>query len=181
MKLSILIPTTEDRKFFNRRIEFELYRQIDGFKHQVELLWDYGHETTGFKRNRLIENANGEYVAFVDSDDQITDVYIKKQLEVANSGLDCGELWGLYFLNGKFDRPFHHTMSVSNWHTEPTAYKRCNNHLNAIKRDIMLKIPFPDKTVGEDGVQSMALKDSGLIKTEHPIKETLYLYYDRTK
>lgn len=182
MKLSILIPTTEDREKFNTRILFELNRQKSQYqRNEVELLWDFGTETTGFKRNRLVNTAKGEYTCFVDSDDMITDIYIKKQMDVVNSGMDCGSLNGLYFCNGIYDRPFTHSIKYKSWFTEREAYRRCPNHLNAVKRGIALQIPFPDKIVGEDGVQSMDMLASGLIKSEYEIKETLYLYYDRTK
>lgn len=178
IKLSILIPTTADRKSFNDRISYELCRQAN---ENVEIVWDYNDGTTGSKRNNLIKEAHGLYIAFVDSDDMITDCYIKKQLDVANSGLDCGSLNGLYFLNGVYGKPFIHSNKYTHWYNTPEAYIRTVNHLNCIKRDIALQIPYENITVGEDGRYSEALKASGLIKTEYQIKETLYLYYDRTK
>lgn len=182
MKLSILIPTTPDRdEKFNRRIGFELERQIRPYQDHIEIVWDFGPETTGFKRNRLIHKAKGEYTTFVDSDDMVTDCYIKKQLDVSISGMDCGSLNGLYFLNGVYGKPFIHSNKYTHWYNTPEAYIRTVNHLNCIKRSIALQVPYENITIGEDGRYSEALKASGLIKSEYAIKETLYLYYDRTK
>lgn len=181
MRLSILIPTTSDRNFFNKRIQFELTRQIKQSESRVEILLDFGVESTGLKRNRLIHKSRGEYIAFVDSDDMITDCYVQKQLEVSDSGMDCGSLIGLYFLNGVYHKPFFHSNKYTHWYNTPEAYIRTVNHLNCIKREIALRIPYENITVGEDGRYSEALKSSGLIQTEYTVKETLYLYYDRTK
>lgn len=181
MKLSIMIPSTPDRENFNTRISFELYRQLEPYKGHAEVIWDLGTGSTGLKRNILVQKAKGEYVAFVDSDDMVTDCYIKKQLDVAISGMDCGSLNGLYFLNGVYDKPFLHSDKYSHWYNTIPAYIRTVNHLNCIKRDIALQIPYENITVGEDGRYSEQLKASGLIKSEYQIKETLYLYYDRTK
>lgn len=169
---------------FLTRINTEIDRQIRilGVENHVEKLVLYGErETTGNKRNQLIKDAKGEYVAFVDDDDMITDCYIKKQLDVANSGMDCGSLNGLYFLNGVYGKPFIHSNKYTHWYNTPEAYIRTVNHLNCVKRSIALQVPYENITIGEDGRYSEALKASGLIKTEYQIKETLYLYYDRTK
>lgn len=185
MKLEILTPTLHNRKHFYQRLNYEIIRQIqllgvsDYVEHTLQI--DNGEMTTGAKRNDMIRNSEAEYICFFDCDDMPTDVYVKKQLDVAISGMDCGSLNGLYFCNGVYDRPFTHSIKYRSWYTERDGYRRCPNHLNAIKRNIALQVPFPDKTIGEDGVQSMALLESGLIKTEYEIKETLYLYYDRTK
>lgn len=173
------------RANFCNRIHTELIRQYEllGYKEEVEICinFDNGELSTGEKRNSLIRSAKGDYIAFVDDDDMITDCYVKKQLDVCDSGLDCGSLNGLYFLNGVYGKPFIHSNKYTHWYNTQEAYIRTVNHLNCIHRDIALQVPYEDITIGEDGRYSEALKASGLIKTEYEIKETLYLYYDRTK
>ena len=183
-KLSILIPTLKGREHYFNRIKSELLRQMRSLPNDdvvIQTCTDSCERTTGDKRNELINSAWGEYVTFVDDDDMITDVYVKKQLDVAHSGMDCGSLNGLYFLNGVYGKPFIHSNKYTHWYNTPEAYIRTVNHLNCIKRSIALQVPYENITVGEDGRYSEALKASGLIKTEYEIKETLYLYYDRTK
>lgn len=187
-RLSILIPTLYGREIFCHRIEKELWLQIDllGVRNgkdgvTVCTMKDDRQLTTGAKRNELINFAQSDYIAFVDDDDMITDCYIQKQLDVANSGMDCGSLNGLYFLNGVYGKPFIHSIKYDHWWADDKNYYRNPNHLNCIKREIALKIPYQDITIGEDGRYSEALQKAGLVKTEFEIKETLYLYYDRTK
>lgn len=185
-KISILIPTLVSRERFYNRLLSELFWQIDAIpdgRSLVEIIHytDAGEATTGAKRNWLVANAKGLYVAGFDDDDMPTDVYIRKSLEIANSGADCGELNGLYFLNGKYDRPFRHSIEYTSWWQDKSCYYRNPNHISCIKKELIQGIPFKDQTVGEDGHFSIALHESGRLKTEYPVKETLYLYYDRTK
>ncbi|HUM52976.1 MAG TPA: hypothetical protein PK431_14225 [Chitinophagales bacterium] len=183
--LSILIVTLEKRKnFFDRLINQLVWqqRQLPN-PDDVEFIIavDNGEKTTGFKTNLAIQQSNGQYVCRADDDDNVTDVYLKKQLDVAKSGADCGEFRGLYFLNGVYDRPFHHSIEYSHWWQDDKAYRRNPNHLSCIRKDLIIDIPYEDITVGEDGRFSEALQASGRIKNQYPVNETLYLYFDRTK
>lgn len=185
MKLSILIPTLVSREKWLERILFNLNWQISKCTEpgEVEVLTelDSGQATTGEKRNRLMERAKGIAIAQFDDDDMPTDVYIQKGLDFANSGMDCASLKGLYFLNGVYDRPFLHSMKYKEWTQDSQFYYRGINHINFYKRELAIQVPYRDITVGEDGNWSYAMRDSGLLKTEYEIKETLYLYYARTK
>jgi glycosyltransferase involved in cell wall biosynthesis len=182
MKLSILIPTIPNRKKLLDRLTGELYRQkveCNAMDAVQIICYDRMDINIGEKRNIMLKRAEGEYIAFIDDDDMVTDCYVKKQLDVANSGMDCGQLRGLYFENGVFDRPFIHSTSVKEWYTAPEAHYRNTNHLNCTKRSIMLQVPFPEISWGEDHKQSKSLLDSGLIKSQYEMQETIYLYYKR--
>src|SRR6185369_9881680 len=108
MKLAILIPTLDSRVDLFNRLTAELSRQMLEFDpgDNVCFIWyrDNGEMTTGAKRNKLIELAierKAEYIAFHDDDDMPGATYIKRGLEVADSGMDSGELWGSIYFNGK--------------------------------------------------------------------------------
>lgn len=184
-KLSIIILTIEKREnFFNRLMNLLVWqREQLSNPDDVEfvVIKDNGENSTGVKSNMGIAAAKGEYVCRFDDDDVPTDVYLKKQLEVANSGADCGEFNGLYFLNGKYDRPFIHSIKYDHWWQDDKFYYRTPNHLSAVKKSLIIDIPYPDKYEGEDGTWAMDVYKSGRLKNEYPVKETLYLYYDRTK
>lgn len=182
--LTIMIPTLVSRAKFYDRIYRELSFQLDQLgTNEVQILpyLDNGEVSTGLKRNWCIHNAAGQYVAFVDDDDMITDCYIRSQLHVAKSGADCGNLKGLYFMNGVYDRPFLHSIQYDHWYQDNQFYYRNPNHLNCIKKELILDIPYVDQYVGEDGKWSEAIHASGRLKNETHMRETLYLYYDVTK
>jgi hypothetical protein len=200
MKLAILIPTTPDRAPLLERLLDELHRQIGDRTNKVDTIV-YTTEkgpskqephnagpTTGAKRNRLIQEAlgfNAEYIAFHDSDDLPGPTYIDRGLDVANSGMDCGELWGQIYWNGKPGKPFHHIIDCINpktgkleWWEDNQFYYRTINHLNFQKLSLVKDIPFPDQVFGEDGVQSERMRDAGIFKTMYPIPEIIYHYYN---
>ena len=55
-------------------------------------------------------------------------------------------------------------------------YRRFNNHLSPIKKEIALQIGYKDIYVGEDYDYAVRLKESRLIKTEVFINKELYFY-----
>lgn len=183
MKLSILIPTMSSRRAYLDRLFDALNYQIAKCSHpnEVEILTDFSEGTTGHKSNMLMQRATGTAIARFDDDDVPGEFYIQKGLDFADSDKDTASLIGLYFLNGVYDRPFLHSIKYSHWYQDNQYYYRCNNHLNFVKRDLVKDILYPDLICGEDGIWSMKVKESGVLKTEYQIKETLYLYYARTK
>lgn len=183
--LTIMVPTLTNRHLiFNRlinQLRFQIDQIDDPLKVQVLPLEDNGEMSTGYKRNWCIANATAPYVTFIDDDDQITDCYLKKQLEVAESGADCGYLKGLYFINGIYVQPFLHSIEYKEWLQDKQFFYRSPNHLNCIKKELISDIPYQDKYVGEDGNWSKDVVASGRLKTQYEMKETLYLYYDISK
>ena len=160
----------------------KLNRQIKGdvdihIAHEVGL-------TIGEKRNFLLENAPGEYVAFIDDDDMISDNYIDLLLEGINKDVDCCSLLGEYSVDGKLDGLFEHSIKYEKWVTvgdAPIKYLRYPNHLNAIKSSIAKQFKFPEINHGEDENWSTQIHKSGLIKTEHYIPEVIYYYKKVTR
>jgi|SRR6478609_2116271 len=185
MKLGILIPTLDERVDLFNRLTGELTKQmneVDPEGKDVCFIWhrDNKEWTTGAKRNFLIQMAverKCEYIAFHDDDDLPGPTYIKRGLEVAESGLDCGELFGQYYENGKKNNPFHHSLKYDHWYQDAQMFYRNPNHLNFLRLDKVKDIKYPDITVGEDGQYSIALQKAGVLKTEYPIPEIIYYYY----
>lgn len=183
-KLSIMIPTISSRQLYYEKIMFKLEWQRKQLPNpnDVEIVTVTGDIlTTGAKRNLCIDAASGLAMSFVDDDDDVTDCYLKKGLEFVDSGKDVASLVGLYFSNGRYDRPFIHKLSIKAWSQDDKYYWRCPNHLNFVKRDLVKHVRYQDKIFGEDGNWSMDVMNLDLLKTEFEIKETLYLYYAGNK
>ena len=179
--LSILIPSTPDRAMMHSRLITELEGQIIllGLRSQVEILLyldDYEF-TIGAKRNWLLDKAEGEYLAFVDSDDRVSFDYLQEQMGVVWSGMDVGSLAGHYIPKGGRQQTFVHSMRHKGWYEFDGILYRSPNHLNAIKSSIAKQIRFPETSFGEDKDYSQRLQESGLIKTEHDTRGVIY-YYD---
>jgi hypothetical protein len=187
VKLAILIPTTPDRQQLLDRLLNELNRQRSECEHgAVRILINEtethknGGPTTGAKRNQLIQQAideGAQYIAFHDSDDLPGETYIKRGLEVVDSGMDCGELWGRIYFSGKAGMPFKHYLGCTHAWQDDKQYHRPPNHLNFWKLDLIKDFKFQDKVFGEDMCWAMDIHNAGVTKTMYPIPEVIYNYY----
>jgi len=85
MILSILIPSTTDRKIMTDKLYHYLQAQVlySNLDEKVEIIVDMDNKevSIGAKRQRMIEAAKGEYVVQIDSDDWVSSDYIKTILK----------------------------------------------------------------------------------------------------
>lgn len=179
-KLAVLIPTLSSRAHLLNRLVTELDKQRKGKDVILIINSDDGQKTTGAKRNECLQaaiSAGAEYGAFFDDDDMPGPNYIDRNLEGCELGFDCCSLWGQIYWSGKKGKPFHHSIIHNEWWEDKEYYYRCVNHLNTVKLSLVQHIKFPDKSFGEDGVWSYAVRDARVLKTEHQIKEIIYHYY----
>jgi len=180
-KLTVMIPTLESRKHYLRKLlsKLEWQQQQLHNPNDVEIIIcsDNGEQTTGHKRNFCVDTAKGIAMAFIDDDDDITDRYLQKGVEFADSDKDVASLIGLYFNAGVYDRPFHHSLKYTTATHDSKMYYRAPLHINFVKREKVKHIKYPEKNIGEDGTWMDSVVREGVLKTEFEIKETLYLYY----
>ena len=177
MILSILIPTLNNRKTKLDRLIQSIDNQLtdDNFK-LVEILVypDNGEITTGQKRNELLERAKGEYVVFVDDDDEIPNYYVEEILNASSYNPDSMAITGTMIQNKKV---WTWDIRQSNPYDQiGNHFRRYTNHITPIKRKLAIQIKFPDKKIGEDFEWATKLKDSGLLKTEYTIDKPMYIY-----
>lgn len=175
MKLSILICTTLSRERVIRSLLRNLNHQIKKYPTEVELLIN-GHETdnVGKKRNDLLLRAKGDYVVAVDSDDEVSRDYVKLILKAIKEGSDCIGISGTITTNGKDERQWHISKDYGAWYTKGRVYMRTPNHISPVKRELALKVMFPEISYGEDAVFSRNIHP--LLKTETKIKGNIYKY-----
>lgn len=187
--LSLLIPTTPDRSEYFDRLYKELTRQIHELylEYEVEIIeLNTAHSstnpndislTTGAKRNWLVERAQGKYYAFIDSDDMVSPDYIKLLWPGIQGDYDCCSLVGQIYWDGKKGKPFLHSIKYTEWYEDEKYYYRMPNHLNCVKKELVKDIKFPEKNFGEDGQQSYAMRDAGVLKREYEINSVMYHYF----
>ena len=134
--------------------------------------------STGEKRNDLLQKAKGDYVVFVDDDDEVTEDYIETILECCD-GVDAIGIGGWYTQDGGNYHDFKTSIHYEDYDTN-TTYFRHVNHICPIRREIAQQMKFPHITFGEDSAYSKQLKQSGLLKTEHQTK-MIYHYKYRSR
>ena len=191
--LSILIPTTPDRINKLNQLLNILKPQQDKYINQVQLLTlttptykqsPLKQNTIGYKRQELINQAQGSHCCFIDSDDKVDQQYIELILEAIRAKPDCTHcsLLGQYYINGKLDGNFQHSNKYNEWKTNKKGnikYQRYPNHLNVIKTDIVKKYKFKEIMHGQDRDFSDRIKKE--LTNEAYIANTLYYYYFENK
>ncbi len=184
MRFSILICTIVGREKSLGRLLGVLRKQTNK---QVEILVEKGDKkiTTGAKRNKLLKRAKGDYIAFIDDDDMVVEDYIPKILQALKTNPDCCGIEGMITvrIRKKRRRPrqgelkqrkFIHSIQYKTWFEKNSIYYRSPNHLNPVKRELALRVGFPNLSVSEDHDYSKRLVP--LLKKEAYIKDPIYFY-----
>lgn len=174
-KLSILICTIPERANLFTELFNKLNVQATG--RSVQIIYDdapRGTITIGAKRNALLNQAIGEYVCFIDDDDDISHDYIEQILKATESKPDCIGFQIACNMDGI--KSLAASSLKYEWSENIDGYKyvRSIYHKTPVKREIALQCMFPDKSFGEDYEYSMRLKP--LLKNEIFIDKILYNY-----
>lgn len=152
---------------------FQCAGQLDDEGVQVVVM--SGHASIGSKRNALLDKANGQYVAFVDDDDEVAPNYLKELMRGIDSGADCCSLKGIIDDRGA-EKVFIHSLKYKAYADNGTFYERYPNHLNCMRADIAKQFRFPEINHGEDTDWATQIHNSGLLKTEYWIDDVMYYY-----
>lgn len=184
--LSILIATMPSRCEPFSKLYREVARQVSvfaddlggGIKHltKIQIVVDNSMQyNIGVKRNKLLQQAKGEYIVFIDDDDHISPDYLRLILEACKSGSDCIGINGFITTNGHDKRKWFISKEYGRWFTGADGtYYRTPNHISPVKRELALKAGFPEIAFGEDAEYSRRLLP--LLKTETIITEPIYHY-----
>lgn len=183
MKLSILIPTLESRKDMLSLLLAELRHQIEreGLGGDVEILLaaDNGQKTVGAKRNELLEQAQGDFVAFVDDDDEVTEDYVYQIYEAIarNPEIDCVGMRGVMTRGGiAHQRQVVYSIHYPGPFESGGIYYRPPCHLTPVRREIALKFRYGDVNLGEDANWSTSVAGNKALKKEFFVNKVLYHY-----
>lgn len=183
---SILICTIEGREEKFEKLCEKLKEQTKklGLTHEIEILSfkdKRGEHTVGFKRNQLLAASQGEYVSYIDDDDDVSEDFIGIIYEKLCRNPDCVSLVGIITVDGANAKKFIHSIKFNRYFEENNTYFRPPNHLNPIKRSIAVQFTFPEKSVGEDTDWAMAIARSELLKKEAIIDTPYYFYLYKNK
>ena len=183
MLFSVLIPTLERRRHLFARVYDQLARQsqacgADGLT-EILHLRDDGEHSIGWKRNSLMAKAQGEFVAFVDDDDRVSEDYVRLVCEAirAHPDVDCIGIKGVIEFRGGHPHQFIRSIRHADYEYAGGCYLGPPYHLNPIRRSIASRYPFEDASYSEDIDWSMRIARDGALRVEHFIDPVLY-YYD---
>lgn len=122
-----------------------------------------------------MEQAQGNYVAFIDDDDQIKPNYVAALLEAIehNPRTDCIVFDVEVRLDGSMDRICKYDKDHT-YGQDSRYYYRKPNHLMCYAKRVAIKHQFEDLSYGED--DEWAERSSVEIERQTRIDEVLYVY-----
>lgn len=182
LKLSILIPTLSSRASILGRLIRKLENQINAMSPTPEvevLIFEDNKEiTVGAKRTRLLCEAQGEFVVFVDDDDDISDDYVYQFVSAirAHPTVDCIGMRGVITTNGANPRQVIYSLQNKKLYESGGVYYRPPSHLTPIRRTLVASFPYLDASFGEDSDWAKRVMAAGVLKSEFFIDKVLYHY-----
>lgn len=178
MKLSILTPTIITRWDQAEKLAFKIMGQIEEKEctGDVEhlILHDNCTRTIGAKRQSLVNIARGEYIAFVDDDDDVSDDYVASLLAAIEMESDVITFHQLAIYNG-LESEVHFGINNRDEAFKPGGITlRAPWHVCAWKRSAIAPCQFAETNYGEDRIWSLQARQRA--KTGYHIPRVLHTY-----
>lgn len=180
MKLlfSVLTPAVPSRFDQLEILCSRLAKQTVDLPVEHLVLLDNKRRTVGEKRDALLRAARGDYVAFVDDDDMISDDYVPSILEKMRSKPDVITFRQLATVNGQSGE-IEFRLGHPNEPFKPGGIiKRNAWHVCAWRRSLAICSGFPATNYGEDIAFASQLWKLDNLRTEHICKVLHYYRHD---
>lgn len=178
MRLSILIPSIPSRFEKMMALYNKLENQIktEAVEDLVEILiWiDNKQRSIGAKRDDLVQMARGDYLAFVDDDDDVAGNYIKEMIKGAIAGMDVICFRQLAVDNCQWS---YIDFSIKNKNEEFKIHsitRRKPFHVCGWKRELAQKVRFMNIGYSEDWEWCKEVLKK--VKTEYKTNEIIHYY-----
>jgi glycosyltransferase involved in cell wall biosynthesis len=175
-KLSILLCTVISRAALFAKLHEHLLAQAKDKPVEVLVACDNKEISIGKKRQNLLEQATGDYVAYIDDDDWTSETYVDDILAALELNPDCVGFLITCTTNGHSPKKAIASMRYKEWgeNQDGYAHTRSPYQKTPVRREIALKVGFPDLRYAEDRVYSRGI--TALIKTEVFIDKVCYFY-----
>ena len=171
--LSILTPAIwnrESAKFLAAAIS----EQIGSAPVEHLVLFDNRARSIGAKRQALVDIARGQYLAFVDDDDDVSEDYVSSLLKAAETGADVITFRQRAIYNG-LESEVHFGINNQDGPFKPGGITlRAPWHVCAWKRDRIADCLFSFTNYGED--LAWCLQARRRASTAHHIDAVLHTY-----
>jgi glycosyltransferase involved in cell wall biosynthesis len=174
MILSILTPTIPGREKQVKTLSDKIQKQIGDLPVEHLVLSDNKKRSIGEKRQSLVNIANGDYIAFCDDDDDVSDDYVKSIVIAAGTGADVITFSQRTVYNG-IESEVHFGLNNTDENLVPNGITlRAPWHVCAWNRQKVKGCVFGYSNYGEDKIWSYQARKR--IKTGHHIDKVLHTY-----
>jgi glycosyltransferase involved in cell wall biosynthesis len=175
--LSILTPTIKGREeqllFLCQKIENQTNRKpVEYVEHLA--LCDNRARSIGAKRQALVDIARGQYIAFVDDDDDVSEDYVSQLLTAIESNADVVTFQQRAIYNGLESTVSFRLGQGDGAFTPGGITKRDAWHVCAWKRDVVDGCQFLETNYGEDLAWCVQARKRA--RTELHIPQILHTY-----
>lgn len=177
IKWSILIATVGQRSSRFRELLKVLMPQVRDHDGEIEVIayWNNGEYLMGCIRQKLVEEARGEYISFVDDDDMVPEYYCNEVMKAISKNPDYVGWQMQVYEQGNKLKPTFHSLKYKGWDEDDEGWYRNISHLNPIKKSVALNVSFvAPRDTAEDS--PWAQKIVPYVKTEEYIDRVMYLY-----
>jgi hypothetical protein len=173
-KLSILTSTIPGRECQLAALIEKLEKQIGDSPVEHLVFRDNRRRLNGAKRQSLVDIARGDYWAFVDDDDDVSDDYVASLLEGIKSGADVITFRQRAIYNGLESEVVFGVNNADEPFNPGGITLRAPWHVCAWKRDVVNECVFGEMAYNEDTVWCLQARQR--IRTAHHIDKTLHTY-----
>jgi glycosyltransferase involved in cell wall biosynthesis len=175
---SILIASLARRRDLLGQLISGLAQQQVPPEVEIVCYRNHGEKWLGEIRQALVTEARGEYISFIDDDDQVSEHYISTILPLLD-GVDYVGWRMQAYVDGQPLKPTYHSLEYGAWTEEPFCYRRDVSHLNPVRRELALKADFSRADPPEDVAWSDQMRP--FVKTQnHCGEQIMYHYYARS-
>jgi glycosyltransferase involved in cell wall biosynthesis len=174
IELSILTPTIPSRKEQLSKLSEKIAKQSNDLAVEHLSFADNRTRTIGAKRQSLLDIARGEYIAFVDDDDDIEPDYVSEILLAIKQGPDVITFEQNSYYNGAFSKVIFGLNNRDEPFQPNGITLRAPWHVCVWKRELVKTCQFGESNYGEDIIWSRQAR--ARIKTSLHIDKTLCTY-----
>jgi len=174
MKLSILTPTLPSRASKLAKLSEKIQAQIGNLPVEHLAFSDNKKRSIGAKRQSLVDIARGEYIAFCDDDDDVSDDYVSELLKAIQIGADVITFEQDSFYNGLYSKVVFGLNNPDQGFIPNGVTLRAPWHICAWKRDKVKSCQFGECNYGEDIIWSRQARKR--IATAFHIPKVLHTY-----
>lgn len=173
---TILIPTIGRRVNQFERLVTGLLKQTEKYDNAVQILAFYNNGQLPLYqiRQSLVDQAEGDYISFIDDDDEVSEYYVDTIFPLLD-GVDYIGWRMQCIMDGTTLSPTYHSLRYNGWSDDADGYYRDISHLNPIKRELVIKYAKFGGTIPEDVDWASQLRNH--VTTEHYISDIMYFYY----
>jgi glycosyltransferase involved in cell wall biosynthesis len=129
----------------------------------------------GAKRQLLLAASRAGYVSFIDDDDMIYPGFVARVLAAMAGGPDFIGFTVEIVMDGVSQAVAEHSIRYPGWHSWPGKMVRDVSHLNPVRREIAVRVPFGGG-YGEDHRWADGIRATGCLRTEEWVTGYAYRY-----